>query len=135
MRRPVLLLLCLVLVLQFAGCAVEANVSAAPSPTPRSTATPKPAATPKPFDGSGLVWQETPGSTCFSYIAYDPGHKVLAVIFRSNTTRTYLYYDFTASDWKNFTAADSLGSYYNKNIKGQYSGERIDDIEGTYFEP
>lgn len=126
-KRALLLLLCLTALLQLVGCAVPVQAK-----LPAETAAPKisaPPATKRAFDGSGLVWQATPGSSCFSEIAYDAEFDVLAVIFRSNTTRVYLYYDFSAEDWTAFSSADSLGSYYNKNIKGQFSGDRIDDAE------
>lgn len=74
-------------------------------------------------------WKSTPGSTCFSYIGYDSQHEKLAVIFCSNEDRAYVYSDFTAADWRNFTAADSLGSYYNAYIKGKYPSERYDADE------
>lgn len=88
-----------------------------------------------PYTGEFIVWKETPDSTCFSYVGYDSKYEKLAVIFRNNSSRTYLYSDFTPSDYRSFMAADSLGSYYNKNIKGYYTSERIDNPEGTYFEP
>lgn len=81
------------------------------------------------FDGSGLAWQETPRSTCFAYIGYDSDFEKLAVIFRSNESRAYIYADFTAHDMSEFLSAPSLGKYYNQNIKGQYASERIDDAE------
>ena len=71
-------------------------------------------------------WKSTPGSTCFSYIGYDSQHEKLAVIFRSNEDRAYVYSDFSASDWSEFKSADSLGSYYNKYIKGQYPSQKYD---------
>ena len=87
------------------------------------------------YNGEYIVWQETPKSTCFSYVGYDSGFEVLALIFRDNPTRTYLYSEFLMMDYRAFMAADSLGGYYNKNIKGEYPCERIDNPAGTYFEP
>lgn len=88
-----------------------------------------------PYTGEYIVWQETPGSTCFSYVGYDSKYEKLAVIFRDNSSRTYLYSNFDMNAYRTFMAADSLGSYYNKNIKGHYTCERIDDPAGTYFRP
>lgn len=87
------------------------------------------------YDGAGLVWQYTPNSSLFYAIAYDEGNHVLAVMFNSNKTRTYLYYGFSETTWDAFTSAESMGNYYNENIKGQYHGARIEEIKGTYFEP
>ena len=79
--------------------------------------------------GAGLVWQSTPNSSCFSWVAYDSGDEKLAVIFRSNETRAYVYSDFSQSDWDTFISASSLGSYYNTHIKGKYDCERYDDAD------
>lgn len=88
-----------------------------------------------PYTGEGIAWQETPGSTAFAYVGYDSQYEKLAVIFRSNDSRTYVYSDFSIGDFLKFMEADSLGSYYNANIKNRYPCERIDDTSGTYFEP
>lgn len=87
------------------------------------------------YDGSGLVWQYTLKSTCFSAIAYDDGCEMLALIFRSNEDRAYVYSEFLERDYQEFISSSSLGGYYNQNIKGQYPCRRTDDIEGTWFEP
>ena len=89
----------------------------------------------KEYDGSGLVWQETPESTCFAAVGYDDGYERLALIFRSNETRTYVYSEILAKDFDDFIHSDSLGSYYNKHIKGEYPCERIDETEGTFYRP
>lgn len=89
----------------------------------------------RPYTGEGLVWQETPDSDCFSYVGYDEGYEVLALVFRSNETRTYLYSEITGSDYQELLAADSMGRFYNRNIKGRYPRIRIDDAEGTWYSP
>ena len=89
----------------------------------------------EPYNGDGLVWQYTPDSSAFYAIAYDVDELVLAVIFNSNKTRTYLYYGFSETAWEAFTGAEALGKYYDENIKGQYHGARIEEISGTNFEP
>lgn len=89
----------------------------------------------RPYDGAGISWQLTPGSSCFSAVGYDEENETLAVIFRSNESRTYLYTEFCAADYTDFMTASSLGSYYNQNIKGQFPSERIDETAGTNFEP
>ena len=79
------------------------------------------------FDASRFDWYSTPKSTCFSYIGYDEDAEELAVIFRSNETRTYVYSEFDADAFDTFSSDSSLGGYYNKNIKGKYSCTRYDD--------
>ncbi|MBQ6398217.1 MAG: KTSC domain-containing protein [Oscillospiraceae bacterium] len=90
-------------------------------------------ATGKAPDFSTFDWWETKKSTCFCYVGYDEDQEALAVIFRSNDTRTYVYDDFTAEDFEDFFSAKSLGSYYNKNIKGVYSCTRYDDVGADMF--
>ncbi len=82
------------------------------------------------YAGIDIVWQETPRSTCFSYVGYDEDNEVLALVFRDNDSRIYLYAEFPAAEYHAFMSADSLGGYYNKHIKGEYPSERIDDIDG-----
>lgn len=89
----------------------------------------------KEYDGRGIVWTATPNSSCFSYVGYDGRENILAVIFRSNESRAYLYRDFSSADYAEFVSADSLGKYYNACIKGYYDCERIDNIKGTFYEP
>lgn len=63
-------------------------------------------------------------STCFSTIGYDAAQEVLVVQFRT-TGSVYTYSEFSQSEYDAFMQAASLGSYYNKHIKGQYPCERI----------
>ncbi len=62
----------------------------------------------------------TPDSTAFSQIGYNVKDEILLVTFR-NSGKTYLYLDFPSSEWGLFKKADSLGGYYNKYIKGNYT--------------
>jgi len=89
----------------------------------------------RPYTGEGLVWQQTPSSSCFSAVGYDDDHEMLALIFRDNQSAAYVYSEIWQSIYQELMAADSLGNYYNDNIKGQFPCERKDGIEGTYFEP
>lgn len=104
-----------------AAAAVQSNtVTAASKPTPAPTVKP----TPVPFRPEDVRLTDTPDSSCFSRIGYDSAHEALVVVFRDSGSK-YCYYGFSSSDWKLFQSADSLGSYYNKNIKGNYSCERV----------
>lgn len=120
MKKAVLALaLCLLL----CGCA-KSQPAATPAPTAAPVSTPEP--TEKPFELSDVVWQNTPDSDCFSRIGYADEYSVLGLVFRNSDPRIYLYYDYPETEWDKFTAAESLGSYYNKAIKGKYTSERID---------
>ena len=69
-----------------------------------------------------FVMQDTPDSSCFSEVGYNAATQTLRVCFR--TTGYYRYSNFSQSDYNNFLAADSLGTYFNKNIKGFYPYEK-----------
>jgi len=94
-----------------------------PSPAPAPTETPAPA--PLVFDITNIIMRSTPGSSCFSEIGYDPDFEILVVKFRDSGS-VYTYSDFPQSEWDKFTAASSLGSWYNKHIKGKYDYEKLD---------
>lgn len=115
MKRIIALILALICL---ALCACSAKA-------PEPTATPKPTATAKPTP-TPYVWQmeETPRSSCFSEIGYDGENEILHVVFRT-TGIEYVYYDFTESDWNTFYNADSLGKYFNANIKGYFDYKKI----------
>lgn len=68
---------------------------------------------------------QTPDSSCFSEVGYNPATQTLKVCFR--TTGYYEYYGFSQSDYDAFISADSLGTYFNQNIKGYYSYSKLDD--------
>lgn len=111
------LFLFLLLTALLIGCS---GVSEATTVTPIPTATPTIApAAPAVFDVDNIDMESTPQSSCFSSVGYDSDFQVLAVVFRT-TGKMYVYYDFPESEWDNFINADSLGKYYNANIKGKY---------------
>lgn len=72
------------------------------------------------FDLSEATMRDTPDSSCFSSIGYCRDREILVVTFR-DSGNTYIYEDFPYSEWKDFSSASSLGSYYNANIKGCYT--------------
>lgn len=67
--------------------------------------------------------KSTPDSSCFSEIGYDDWTATLYVRFRDSGS-LYSYEEFY--DWDSFRHADSLGSYYNSYIKGQYECHRLE---------
>ncbi len=90
-------------------------------PTPSAAPTPSP---PRVFNVDDVKMQSTPKSTCFCEVGYDSDWEVLVVQFRDSGS-VYTYSDFPEREWNEFIAADSLGSWYNTYIKGQYDCERI----------
>jgi len=77
------------------------------------------------FDLGNVDMEDTPDSSCFSEIGYDEQNEVLVVVFRDSGSM-YAYYDVPEGVWDDLYFASSMGSYYNKNIKGQYDCEKIE---------
>ncbi len=71
-----------------------------------------------------LHWEDTERSSCFCAVAYSPIFRTLAVEFRDSGA-IYYYYDLEPETAEDFFAADSLGRYFNRNIKGRYDYERV----------
>ena len=74
----------------------------------------------EPNDDVPMV--STPDSSCFSEIGYRDG--TLVVTFR-DSGESYAYYDVPSTVWDALCAADSMGGYYNADIKGQYDCEKL----------
>lgn len=68
------------------------------------------------------VMVDTPNSSAFSAVGYSDG--TLFVKFRDNGY-VYSYEDVPQSVYNEMWAADSMGGYYNKEIKGYYECHRL----------
>ncbi len=114
------------------------EISAAPTPRNFSADNVIPMLTPRNFDADNVIptltphifdvndvnMKSTPDSSCFSEIGYDSDWEVLVVRFRDDGS-VYTYSDFPEDEWIQFSAADSLGRWYNAHIKGRYEYEKI----------
>ena len=73
---------------------------------------------------SATKWvYNTPESTCFSRVGYDSRNNVLIVVFRDSGAE-YHYYDVPEDVWESFYDSESLGKYFNREIKGNYEYEK-----------
>jgi len=63
-------------------------------------------------------------STMISSIGYDSASSTLEVEFKSNQ-QVWQYFDVPEYIWYEFESATSVGKYFNANIKGRYSENRI----------
>ena len=100
------------------------TTEATTAPTTTATTTTGPTTTEPPvFSVDDVAMTATPNSSCFSKIGYSVAFETLVVTFRGSG-QTYCYTNFTAADWAAFRSADSLGSYYNTHIKGNYPCEK-----------
>ena len=70
------------------------------------------------------IMEATPKSSYFSNIGYDSKKEVLILQFKKSGY-TYVYLDFSNQEWLAFRKAKSLDSYFNKNIKGQYTRYKL----------
>lgn len=59
-------------------------------------------------------------------IGYDADSQILQVEFQSG--EIYQYFDVEAETWEDFHSADSIGEFFNQEIKGNYECDRIDNI-------
>lgn len=69
--------------------------------------------------------EETPRSTCFSAIGYNRFTNTLQVQFR-DSGKNYSYDGISQELFNEFYNSDSLGRFYNENIKGKFKSTRID---------
>lgn len=114
-RLIAILICCLCLV----GCSSQTRLpdsTAAPRAAPVVTAAPK-------FDPLDIPTKEVE-STAISRIGYDPEEKVLLIQFKESGVY-YCYYEVPKSVYLDFIAAESIGRYFNQEIKGQYDYDRL----------
>lgn len=70
-----------------------------------------------------IVMQEAPKSSAFIEVGY--GSNMLKVVFRKGGA-AYIYYGVPESVWEEFINSDSLGRYFNTNIKGNYGYAKVE---------
>lgn len=63
-------------------------------------------------------------SSMAASIAYDSHEEILQVEFNNGAVYQYLGVD--QETWKDFYSSDSVGSFFNQEIKGKFDCERID---------
>lgn len=117
----------------------EKSVSASSSADAPKQATPKPSATPVPTDGlksDGRLHVyiigkgekvDTPNSSFINYLIYYPNSKHLIICMNG---KEYVFANVSSSLWSEFKSADSVGQFYNQNIKGK-TIYHVNDYDGT----
>ena len=75
------------------------------------------------FDPDDISLQSV-DSSCFSKVGYDASSETLVVMFR-DSGKKYAYSNFPVEEWSKFISADSLGTYFNQYIKGNYDCEKL----------
>ena len=77
---------------------------------------------PAPVPGPGHIHTGSLDSTIIERFDWDPVSKKLVIVFKSG--KSYTYFDVPRAEVEWFLDADSPGTYYNENIKGQYRSEK-----------
>ena len=72
-----------------------------------------------------FIWEPVE-SSALQEAAYSWLWQAAAVRFNSNPAAVYVYRDVPEDVYHQLISADSVGGYYNQNIKGQYECERFD---------
>ena len=140
-RLSVFLLFAFVIVLSACGAASDhtAATIADSANTSQQSTRPTPAATPIPEDGLKsdgrihvyLVGRgekvNTPNSSFISYITYysDSEHLIICM-----NGKEYVFANIPSSLWSDFKSADSVGTFYNQNIK-ENTAYWINDYDGS----
>lgn len=64
-------------------------------------------------------------SSAISQIIYSRKYKVMGTVFKTNPKIVYLHRNFSRYMWDKFKQSDSKGRFYNKKIRGQYTGDKM----------
>lgn len=62
-------------------------------------------------------------SSNLAAVGYDPETRTLEIEFRNG--RVYRYFDVPSDVYEELMAADTLGGYFNRNIRNRYPFEQI----------
>ncbi|MBD2677448.1 MULTISPECIES: KTSC domain-containing protein [Nostoc] len=79
---------------------------------------------------TALPFEEEPigmlpvSSSMAAAVGYDPDEQILQVEFQNGAIYQYLGVD--EDTWEDLHASDSIGSFFNQEIKGRYECDRID---------
>ena len=79
----------------------------------------------QPFDYFSVPMEEVT-STLIAEVGYDPDYMKLLLRFRSNGA-LYSYDDIPESVYDGLMSAESIGSYFNSNIRNSYEYEKLED--------
>ena len=149
MKKCLLVFFLFALLFNLPACGTSPNNSAKtipdttkaiiPSTAPEQNPPPSPAATPIPEDGlkdDGKIHVYivgkgekvyTPNSSFIDYITYYSSSQHLIICMNG---KEYVFANVSSSLWSDFKSADSVGTFYNQNIRGKTS-YHITDYDGS----
>ena len=67
------------------------------------------------------------GSSMANAVGYDSNQKILQVEFHNGVV--YQYAEVNEDTWEDFHQAESIGRFFNDEIKGAYKCERVEDTD------
>ena len=140
-RLSVFLLFALILVMSACGASSDHADHAAPASvnTSQQSAQPTPTATPIPEDGlksDGRIHVylvgsgekvDKPNSSFINYLTYYSESEHLIICMNG---KEYVFANIPSSLWSDFKSADSVGTFYNQNIK-ENTAYWINDYDGS----
>lgn len=65
-------------------------------------------------------------SSVISEVGFDKPRKILLIRFKDSGD-LYAYYDVSVTAYSNMIQSESIGTYFNKHIKGQYKYTKLED--------
>ncbi len=98
--------------------------AAEPAPVEETTQSSEKTTLPVEGKEPTVYMQDTPNSTCFSAVGYDSTSKMLYVEFRDSGS-VYSYESVPQSVYDDLMSAQSMGGFYNSDIKGAYTCHRL----------
>ncbi|MEH1800656.1 MAG: KTSC domain-containing protein [Nostoc sp.] len=79
-----------------------------------------------PFEEEPIVMLPVISSMAMA-VGYDRNEQILQVEFQSGAVYQYLGVD--EDTWEDLYSSDSIGSFYNQEIKGRYDCDRLDSLD------
>jgi hypothetical protein len=70
-----------------------------------------------------MITHDTPNSSNIARLSYDDEKGNLMIEFRSG--KMYRYYDVPMEIWTGLISADSVGRFFNSNIRGKFKEEQV----------
>ncbi|QHG18003.1 KTSC domain-containing protein [Nostoc sp. ATCC 53789] len=82
-----------------------------------------------PFEEEPIAMLPVSSSMAIA-LGYDRDEQILQVEFQSGSVYQYLGVD--EDTWEDLHASDSVGSFFNQEIKGRYDCDRLDNADYNY---
>lgn len=78
-----------------------------------------------------FLLQKIQDSSVINFVAYDTTESTLVVEFNSKSV--WIYLDVDIEHYYSLISADSVGNYFNKNIRNKYESYKYTSIENSNY--